>query len=245
MTDSNQADQISICIAIYKSFNKNNSIKQRIEKEIKEYIPVMNMKLSDYKKKLKLFKVQLESNELLIDELNKDIERKKNSLSSEEYKKKNEIIENTKLKVKEDNSNIKILEIKISKQEDDYKKIKEKLAILEKLIVTDIKEYESNCSHIKELVNEEVKKQSNNRKNRTLKTREANETWNNLDLSFVSRSHKGKPESKKIKCNKDEDCIKPNSRRKYKCVKGFCKLSEMSARIDETRNTTRLYSTNS
>ena len=123
--------------------------------------------------------------------------------------------------------------------------MKNKITRLDELIKIDAEEYKLHCSHIKELVNEEVKKQSNNRKNRTLKTQEVNKIWDNLDLSFVSRSHKGKPESKKIKCNKDEDCIKPNSRRKYKCVKGFCKLSEMSARIDETRNTTRLYSTNS
>ena len=74
-----------------------------------------------------------------------------------------------------------------------------------------------------------------------LKFKVANKIWENLDLSLESRSQKqkGKPEARKISCKKDTDCIKPNSQRKYKCVEGFCKLSEMRATIDEKNNTIR------
>lgn len=237
--DMDLSTSISICRAIYKTFNINQMNKQKLSKDIDE----ISNKLKSYHDKLKKHKNLLLNNKIKKTKLNEEIEKKIINHDSLETIKK-EIVSTDKLD-EQLNSNINILSDKILSQEKLFENMKNKIRKLDELIKIDAEEYKLYCSHIKELVNEEVKKQSNNRKNRTLKTEEANKIWENLDLSFESRSHKGKPEPKKIKCTKDEDCIKANSRRKYKCVKGFCKLSEMSARIDETRNTTRLYSTNS
>jgi chromosome segregation ATPase len=240
MTDLDDIDlstSIGICRAIYKTFNINQMNKQKLSKDIDE----ISNKLKSYHDKLKKHKKLLQDNKIKKTKLNEEIEKKiKNHDSLGTIKK--EIVSTDKLD-EQLNSNINILNDKILSQEKLFEDMKNKIIRLDELIKIDADEYKLYCSHIKELVNEEVKKQSNNRKNRTLKTQEANKIWENLDLSLESRSQKQKrkPEARKISCKKDTDCIKPNSQRKYKCVEGFCKLSEMRATIDEKNNTIRKF----
>lgn len=206
MTDSNQADEISICLAIYKAFNKNNNYKEDIKKK---YIPEINSNLSRYNRLLTA------------------------------YEKLN------------DEANIKILKVKILKQENEYKNIEKYLTRLEELIKIDVEEYNSHCSdNIKALVSKQMKEILKNKTLRTSRKEKANKEWNdetsislrqNSNPESRSQKLKGKPEPRKISCKKDTDCIKPNSQRKYKCMEGFCKLSKMRAIINEEKNTIRKF----
>lgn len=111
MTDSNQADEISICLAIYKAFNKNNNSKEDIKKK---YIPEINSKLSRYNRLLTAY-------EELNDKDNIKILKDKILKQEDEYKKIEKYLtrleELIKIDVEEYNShcsdNIKIL---VSKQ---------------------------------------------------------------------------------------------------------------------------------